>query len=190
MLDKHIEQLRKIIDTCLIHKQRLDYAYSKIGHLFPITEELYYTLKDDDMAYIDQYIFRFAKYQDLIGGKLFKQILLTEGEAIENMSFRDIFNRSEKIGIAEDWEQWFELRQMRNEISHESLKNESSPNDIKIYEGSMWPLKNKLYSHEYPVISDEGVSSLNKIILSLDYLQNAYSKCMAYLDSRNYDGKS
>jgi uncharacterized protein with HEPN domain len=161
MLDKHIEQLSKIIDTCLIHKQRLDYAYSKIGHLFPITEELYYTLKDDDMAYIDQYIFRFAKYQDLIGGKLFKQILLTEGEAVENMSFRDIFNRSEKIGIAEDWEQWFELRQMRNEISH-----------------------------EYPVISDEGVSSLNKIILSLDYLQNAYSKCIAYLDSRNYDGKS
>lgn len=161
MLDKHIEQLSKIIDTCLIHKQRLDYAYSKIGHLFPITEELYYTLKDDDMAYIDQYIFRFAKYQDLIGGKLFKQILLTEGEAVENMSFRDIFNRSEKIGIAENWEQWFELRQMRNEISH-----------------------------EYPVISDEGVSSLNKIILSLDYLENAYSKCISYLDSRNYDRKS
>lgn len=161
MLDKHIEQLSKIIETCLIHKQRLDYAYSKIGHLFPITEELYYTLKDDDMAYIDQYIFRFAKYQDLIGGKLFKQILLTEGEAVENMSFRDIFNRSEKIGIADNWEQWFELRQMRNEISH-----------------------------EYPVISDEGVSSLNKIILSLDYLENAYSKCISYLDSRNYDRKS
>ena len=160
MLDKHIEQLSKIIDTCLIHKQRLDYAYSKIGHLFPITEELYYTLKDDDMAYIDQYIFRFAKYQDLIGGKLFKQILLTEGEAVEDMSFRDIFNRSEKIGIAENWEQWFELRQMRNEISH-----------------------------EYPVISDEGVSSLNRIILSLNYLENAYSKCISYLDSRNYDRK-
>lgn len=161
MLDKHIEQLSKIIETCLIHKQRLDYAYSKIGHFFPITEELYYTLKDDDMAYIDQYIFRFAKYQDLIGGKLFKQILLTEGEAVENMSFRDIFNRSEKIGIAESWEQWFELRQMRNEISH-----------------------------EYPVISDEGVSSLNKIILSLDYLENAYSRCISYLDSRNYNVKS
>lgn len=161
MLDKHIEQLSKIIETCLIHKQRLDYAYSKIGHLFPITEELYYTLKDDDMAYIDQYIFRFAKYQDLIGGKLFKQILLTEGEAVEDMSFRDIFNRSEKIGIAENWEQWFELRQMRNEISH-----------------------------EYPVISDEGVSSLNKIILSLDYLENAYSKCISYLNSRNYDRKA
>jgi len=156
MLDKHIEQLSKIIETCLIHKQRLDYAYSKIGHLFPITEELYYTLKDDDMAYIDQYIFRFAKYQDLIGGKLFKQILLTEGEDIENMSFRDIFNRSEKIGIAENWEQWFELRQMRNEISH-----------------------------DYPVISEEGVGSLNKIILSLDYLENTYFKCISYLNSRN-----
>jgi len=156
MLDKYIEQLNKIIGTCLIHKQRLDYAYSKINHFFPITEELYYNLKDDDMAYIDQYIFRFAKYQDLIGGKLFKQILLTQGEDVDNLSFKDIFNRSEKIGIAENWEEWFELRQMRNEISH-----------------------------DYPVISEEGVSSLNKIVLSLDYLENSFLKCMAYLKSRN-----
>lgn len=141
MLNKYEEQLNKIISTCLTHKQMLDFAHSKIKHLLPLTEELYYSLQDEEMAYIDQYIFRFAKYQDLIGGKLFKQILLNEGEDIDNMSFRDIFNRSEKIGIAENWEQWFELRQIRNEISH-----------------------------DYPVISEEAVESLNKIIQSLDYL--------------------
>jgi hypothetical protein len=156
MLNKYIEQLNKIIDTCQIHKKRLDFAYSKIKHLFPITEDLYYSLMDEDMAYIDQYIFRFAKYQDLIGGKLFKQILVTEGEEVENMSFRDIFNRSEKIGIAENWEQWFELRQLRNEISH-----------------------------DYPVISEEAINSLNKIILSLSYLEETHLKCTSYLNSRN-----
>lgn len=156
MLNKYIDQLTKIIETCLIHKKRLDFAYSKIRHLFPITEELYYSLKDEEMAYIDQYIFRFAKYQDLIGSKLFKQILLSEGENTESMSFRDIFNKSEKIGIAEDWEQWFELRQIRNEISH-----------------------------DYPAISEEAVIALNKIILSLDYLENTQLKCISYLNSRN-----
>ena len=155
MLDKYIEQLNLILETCLIHKKRLEYAYSRIKGLFPITEELYFTLTDENMAFIDQYIFRFSKYQDLIGGKLFKQILLTEGEEIENLSFRDIFNKSEKIGIAGDWEHWFELRQMRNEISH-----------------------------EYPVISDEGVSSLNQIILSLGYLNETFSKCIFYINSR------
>jgi len=155
MLDKYIEQLNQILETCLIHKKRLGYAYSRIKGLFPITEELYITLTDEDMAYIDQYIFRFSKYQDLIGGKLLKQILLTEGEDIENLSFRDIFNKSEKIGIADDWEHWFELRQMRNEISH-----------------------------EYPVISDEGVRSLNQIILSLGFLNETFSKCLLYINTR------
>jgi hypothetical protein len=57
MLNKYIEQLNKIIDTCQIHKNRLDFAYSKIKHLFPITDDLYYSLKDEEMAYIDQYIY-------------------------------------------------------------------------------------------------------------------------------------
>ena len=156
MLNKYLEQLNKIIATCQIHQKRLDFAYSKIKNLFPITESGYYSLKDEEMAYIDQYIFRFAKYQDLIGSKLFKQILITEGEDVENMSFRDIFNKAEKIGIAEDWEQWFELRQIRNEISH-----------------------------DYPVLSEEAVNSLNRIISSLPYLENAHTKCLRYISSRS-----
>jgi uncharacterized protein with HEPN domain len=92
----------------------------------------------------------------LIGGKLFKQILVIEGENVENLSFRDIFNKSEKIGIAENWEYWVELRQLRNEISH-----------------------------DYPVISEEAIKSLNKIIESLSYLEDTHSKCIAYLKSRN-----
>lgn len=155
MLNKYSEQLEKIIETCLIHQKRLDYAYTRIKGLFPLLEEDYYSLSEDEMAYIDQYIFRFAKYQDLIGSKLLKQILLLEGEEVENMSFRDIFNRSEKIGLATNWEFWFELRQLRNEISH-----------------------------DYPGISDEAIQSLNKIIQGLPYLEEIYSKCISFLKDR------
>lgn len=155
MINKYTDQLNKIIGTCLIHQKRLDFAYSKIKQLFPITEARFYILEDEEMSYIDQYIFRFSKYQDLIGGKLIKQILVTEGEDVENLSFKDIFSRAEKIGIAENWEQWFELRQLRNEISH-----------------------------DYPVISEEAVKSLNRIVLSLSYLEETYSKCISYLSSR------
>jgi hypothetical protein len=161
MLNKHLEQLSRIIETCQVHQKRLDFASSKIKKFFPITENEYYSLKDEDMSYIDQYIFRFAKYQDLIGSKLFKQILIIEGEDVENMSFRDIFNKSEKLGIAVNWEQWFELRQLRNEISH-----------------------------DYPVISDEAVKSLNKIVLSLSYLEETHKKCISYLNSRAGFGSS
>ena len=155
MLNKLQEQLEKIITTCAIHKKRLDYAYSKIRHFFPITGELYYSLNDDDMAYVDQYIFRFAKYQDLIGSKLFKHILLIEGEDVENMSFKDLFNKAEKLGIARDWEKWFELRQIRNEISH-----------------------------DYPVLYEEAVNALNRIVLSLEYLEHTHAYCISYFNSK------
>jgi uncharacterized protein with HEPN domain len=156
MLNKYFDQLNKIIETCLIHQKRLEFAFSKIHVLFPLNEESFRSLGDEEMAYIDQYIFRFAKYQDLIGGKLIKQILLIEGENVDNLSFRDIFNKAEKIRIAENWEQWFELRQIRNEISH-----------------------------DYPVIIDEVINSLNKIITGLSYLEETYFRCISYLNSKN-----
>ena len=58
--------------------------------------------------------------------------------------------------LAKNWEQWFEIRQIRNEISH-----------------------------DYPVISEEGINSLNRIIESLAVLKNAHARCMTYLGSRN-----
>lgn len=54
MLDKYSDQLDKVLATCLIHKKRLHFAYSKIKQFFPITAEVYYDLNDEDMAFIDQ----------------------------------------------------------------------------------------------------------------------------------------
>jgi uncharacterized protein with HEPN domain len=72
---------------------------------------------DLDLALADQIIYRFSKLQDILGAKIFKNLLLYQGENV-NKPFLDILNRLEEIGLIEV-ERWFEMRDLRNEIAHD-----------------------------------------------------------------------
>ena len=50
----------------------------------------------DSLAYCDQIIYRFSKLQDTMGAKLFKALLLYQGENIDK-PFLDLLNRLEKM---------------------------------------------------------------------------------------------
>ena len=70
-----------------------------------------------DIVYIDQYIYRFSKYQDSIGKKLFRIFLELIDEYENSMSMLDILNKLEKFGILQK-NIWQEIRDLRNEIAH------------------------------------------------------------------------
>ena len=55
---------------------------------------------------VDSFIFCFTKIQDLIGEKLFKEILDKVGEYRRNMSFTEILDRAEKLEIIESADKW------------------------------------------------------------------------------------
>ena len=93
MLKDNEEKLTEITEVCKIHLKRLNSGYNNIREIFPISIERYNALTDVQIAYVDQYIFRFAKLQDTIGEKLFKQIFIVFNEQIENFTFRDILNK-------------------------------------------------------------------------------------------------
>lgn len=152
MLNTENDRLQKIIVVCNIHLQRLSDAYSKTVDLFPMSEERYGSLTVEQIAFIDQYIFRFAKLQDTIGDKLFKQILVVSDEQVENLAFRDILNKVEKFGIIHDRNEWLEMREIRNDVSH-----------------------------EYPVISEEAINALNSIFQLRDKIEKIYHSCLQYL---------
>jgi len=59
---------------------------------------------------------RFSRLQDLMGNRLFKSLTLLEAEPQHR--FLDVLNLMEKRGIIISSQQWIELRNMRNEISH------------------------------------------------------------------------
>lgn len=92
-----------------------------------------------DLGYSDQIIYRFSKLQDSIGAKLFKSLLLYQGENT-NRPFLDILNELERMEII-DVDEWFEIRDLRNEIAHDY--NHSDDIAINIL-NSIYKLKDEL----------------------------------------------
>jgi superfamily I DNA/RNA helicase len=129
-------QLGKIINECRKHQLRLEEAAMDMKCFMPLEPESFNALSKDQIRVIDQFLFSFEKLQDAIGKKLFKSILLVLGEEIEDVPFIDMLNRLEKVNLFDDAEGWFELRQIRNELSHEYEDdiNESCAIINKIYE--------------------------------------------------------
>lgn len=68
-----IEQIKiqKIINECDKHIKRMNNAYQKISPILPLNVEKYIVLSEDEIGYIDQYLFRFSKLQDTIEKRLF-----------------------------------------------------------------------------------------------------------------------
>jgi len=69
---------------------------------------------------VNSFLFNFAKLQDKIGAKLFRQVLYDLKE-IDNPSLPmiDILNLLEKLEIIKSAKDWDSLREIRNSLAHE-----------------------------------------------------------------------
>lgn len=112
----------KVLNECKKHIKRLDYAFNKLHKSFkhPFSPENIVEIMEGDelVESLDQITYRFSKLQDSMG-RLFRFFLINKGENIENMTMIDIINLLERIGINIDSNEWFELREIRNIITHE-----------------------------------------------------------------------
>lgn len=145
-------KLSSILEECDKHILRITYATGKMHNFMPLNAEKYSSLADEEIGYIDQFIFRFSKLQDSMGKRLFPLILTITGEDPEDMSFADILNRLEKLKVINDAGDWKKLREIRNEISHE-------------------------YSSEINYL----VEGINKFYLATPYIISVYSGIKEYL---------
>lgn len=139
--------------VCQKHLQRMNYAKTKIGHLFPLTEETYLTLTEDNIAYIDHFVERFSKLQDAMGAKLFPQILELTKEQGQISAFIDKINKLEKIGAISSASKWLELRGLRNS-----------------------------FAHDYPSDVTLNVQTLNQALVESVDLEGFLSSCMRFIE--------
>jgi hypothetical protein len=146
------DKLKRIINSIEINFKRIDFALQRIKEFTPLEYDKLQELQPESISFIDQYIFRFAKAQDLIGDKLFRLLLQAVEEDIENVPFIDILNRLEKLLILSDKTDWIFLRKLRNEVSH-----------------------------EYPVIDKESTEALNNLLESSDKLKIIFNNCLIFL---------
>jgi hypothetical protein len=122
----------KILNEVNVHLSRLEQSFAELSKTFdlPLTKASFAEIIQNPvhLAFCDQIIYRFSKAQDTIGGKLFKAYLLVQGENIDK-PFLDILNGLEKNNIL-SVEQWFELREIRNEIAHDYENDENHGKDV------------------------------------------------------------
>ena len=70
----------------------------------------------------------FPNFKIAWGAKLFKSVPLYEGENI-NKPFLDVLNQLEAIDII-NVDEWFEIRDLRNEIAHDYEDNDETAINI------------------------------------------------------------
>jgi hypothetical protein len=59
----------------------------KVEKHFPLDSEKYLNLQPEELSFLDQLIFRFAKLQDTMGGRLFPVILENLGGRSQRITF-------------------------------------------------------------------------------------------------------
>ncbi len=143
-------------DVCALHLKRMDYAKSKVEPYIPLNRDRYYALDDDTIGFLDQFIFRFSKLQDIMGSRLFPSILEALAEPVTEKAFIDILNRVEKLGILDSALSWIELRKIRNDIAH-----------------------------EYPASLIERIEGINILFDNLEVLKQIVEKCRSVFKKYN-----
>lgn len=111
------------LHECNQHKSKILKAKKYLKEEMPLTLEVYKTLDDAKLSFIDQLIFRFSKLQDTMGEKLFSSFMELIGEESKKMTFIDKLNRLEELEILYK-NNWMGLRKDRNEIAHEYSFNQ------------------------------------------------------------------
>jgi len=100
-----------------LHAKRLSYALDEAKDFLPLTADKMAKLSDKQISITDMAINRFSKLQDVIGSKIFPLFLELMGEQVG--FFIDNLNKLEKHEYLDDANWWKDLRDKRNEITHD-----------------------------------------------------------------------
>jgi predicted nucleotidyltransferase len=150
-------RIQKVLSECDKHLQRLNDAYQDMQAFMLLSAESYQQLTKDQVQAIDQYLYRFTKLPDAMGGKLFKRVLSLYEENADRLSVIDMLNKLEKLQILPSAEDWRLLRQLRNALAHEyeddpekaaALINALYAKKQRI-ESIYWHIKNFLLDHHH-----------------------------------------
>lgn len=101
------------------HVHHMQHAMTALEPLLPFDEARFAGLTDEQIQDVDQFILRFSKLQDVLGGRLFPAILDFLEEPLDARPMLDKLNRLEKLGLLQSVERWQYLREIRNRFTHD-----------------------------------------------------------------------
>ena len=113
------EKILSAIGECEAHIQRMEGADARLKPHIPFTVQSLPTMGDDQVATLDQFIYRFTKLQDALGTRLFPAMATLVIGDDERRPFLDTLNRLEKANVLTSVETWQSLRVLRNTLAHD-----------------------------------------------------------------------
>ena len=143
-LDLHLKEAE-------LHIQRLQEILKYLKTFYPLSID---SLEDIDLDKLDAFAFRFAKLQDLLGAKIFREYLEEMNFPTSNKNFLELLKELNKEGII-DIDKWAEFRSIRNAISH-----------------------------DYPYDIYEKIDAINYLIDNIKYLFNVVQKIKEKVETK------
>lgn len=123
---------RSLLQECEQHERVLKKAAGIIDRLGPITGEKLDHLTDDELAYLDQFVYRYCRLQDTLGARLLPKLLQAAVEPIaDNASYLDQLDHLERIGVVRSCDEWREVRGARNRFSHDYPETEQRAENLR-----------------------------------------------------------
>ena len=110
--------LNDLLNECDLHLLALREAMARCPQ--PLTEDHFATRNPALVAALDQFAYRFTKLQDVISVQVFRRFALEVlHEPVESLPIIDILNLLERYGYLSSAMRWQEIREVRNQITHE-----------------------------------------------------------------------
>ncbi|MBS4016729.1 hypothetical protein [Azonexus hydrophilus] len=104
---------------CQKHLHHLRHAMGALAANFPVKAEALAGMDDETVQDWDQFILRFTKLQDAMGGRLYPALLDYLQEPYDNRPMLDKLNRLEQLGFLGSIDDWNTLRVIRNHFAHD-----------------------------------------------------------------------
>ena len=110
--------LRDLLAECDLHLLALREAMARCPQ--PLTEA-HFAIRDPALiATLDQFSYRFTKLQDVMSVQVFRQFALEAlHEPVESLPVIDILNLLERYRYLSSVARWQEIREIRNQMTHE-----------------------------------------------------------------------
>ena len=116
---KNRETLLVTLKECRLHEEVLREASDELGGIH-FDEKTVQHIDSQQRRLLDQLAYRFSKLQDSMGVKLLPMLLdLAEEPLPQETPFAEKLQRLERLGALESVERWRQLREIRNQISHD-----------------------------------------------------------------------
>jgi len=143
------------LTEAMVHINRLEDVLPKLSVIYPLDVDKFNLLALEDKDRLDVLAFRFAKLQDLLGAKIFREYLIVLQYPVEDKNFLEILKELDKEKII-DIDLWSEFRGVRNSIAH-----------------------------DYPSEEEEKAEAINYLIKHIDKLMSVTQKIKEHVESIN-----